>query len=489
MTETEQTPTLPERGKGYDLASRPLLHEIDGSRSYQLDLQKASVDLYDRLRTNPDVKANIGKPVIVDDKQRTALPAFPSGSRTVNLGMMEHLLHSLSYFASHLSERVKYIGVPLNQKSYRRSGRYSHLGLRAAQRVVYGLHILKLEEEPFLEIVPGTFDRTQGQGQVTRVRASKPALDWLIQKGLIFPNHPFYPKQKYDFAYHLQIKRKVPRPRKAKQVKRPKDATEKEILHRPLHGTERILPTSLKLLKKARLSLPLPDYAFYENHWDWKERRSKLVGKRNARLFRSFSGKDGRGGRIYGHWVQLLPSEARKHLTFNRQPSVELDYSSMQLALLYHLHNTPMPEGELYEIPGTYWPREACKAVLRISVGSFSKIETVEALAKELLSMRLRAGKAGELYEAFWDRHDAVRPHTDGSSPAWVELQALDAQIALKVLCYLAEQEIPAVPIHDSFIVPAKYEAECREAMEKGFADYAPGISVAIKSTADTAIG
>ena len=148
-----------------------------------------------------------------------------------------------------------------------------------------------------------------------------------------------------------------------------------------------------------------------------------------------------------------------------------------------------MPEGELYKIPGTHWPREACKAVLRISVGSFSRVEAVKALAKELLAMRLKADRAGELYDVFWEQHDAVRPHTDGSSPAWVKLQSLDAQIALKVLCYLAEQDIPAVPIHDSFIVPAKYEAECREAMKKGFADYAPGISVMIKSTADTSAG
>ncbi|WP_276155853.1 hypothetical protein [Sulfitobacter sp. KE35] len=174
----------------------------------------------------------------------------------------------------------------------------------------------------------------------------------------------------------------------------------------------------------------------------------------------------------------MLPAEARKHLTFRNQPSVELGYSSMQLALLYHLHGIPMPKGELCEIPGTRWPRKACKAVLRISVGSSSKTQTVKSLANELLAMRLKAGRADELYEAFWDNHAAVRPHSIGSDTPWEELQALEAEIALKVLCYLAELDIPAVPIHNSFIVPAKYEAECHEAMQKGFADCALGISV-----------
>ncbi|MEP5463271.1 MAG: hypothetical protein ABJP98_19625 [Marinobacter alexandrii] len=256
-------------------------------------------------------------------------------------------------------------------------------------------------------------------------------------------------------------------------------------MDRPLQGTEMVLPVSLALLKKAKLSLPLPDYAFYECHWDWGQKRSKLMAVRKADLYRSFSGEDGRGGRIYGHWVQMLPAEARKYLTFRNQHSVELDYSSMQLALLYHLHGIPMPQGELYEIPGTRWSREACKAVLRISVGSSSKTQTVKSLANELLAQRSKATKADELYEAFWGHHAAVRPHGTGSDAPWEELQAVEAKIALKVLCCLAQLNIPAVPIHDSFIVPAKYEAECHESMRKGFADYAPGISVMIKSSGE----
>ena len=60
------------------------------------------------------------------------------------------------------------------------------------------------------------------------------------------------------------------------------------------------------------------------------------------------------------------------------------------------------------------------QAVLRISGRSFSRVEAVKALAKELLAIRLKV----ELYEAFCDRHDAVKPHRDGSSPTWLELQA-----------------------------------------------------------------
>ncbi|MCZ4368782.1 hypothetical protein [Sulfitobacter dubius] len=438
-----------------------------------MKLKQSAEDLYDLIRKDGDVKANVGEPVVVNDKPRAVLTAFTPKNREANLLALEHILHSLSYIASHLSKQLRYIGIPLNQDGYGQATAYKHISFPAIQRVVYALHLFQLEDKPFLEIIPGTYDRTKGMGQVTRIEASRPALDWFTQKGLILPDHPNTPDQIYDpVPVHLRLK-----PFGQKEAKRG------DPLYRPLQGTEMVLPVSLASLKNAKLSLPLPDYAFYVDHWSWAEKRSKLMATRRADLYRSFSGEDGRGGRIYGHWVQMLPADARQYLTFRNQSSVELDYSSMQLALLYHLHGIPMPEGELYEIPGTRWSREACKAVLRISVGSSSKTQTVKSLANELLAMRLKASRADELYEAFWDHHVAVRPHTPGSDAPWLELQAIEAKITLKVLCYLAQQNIPAVPIHDSFLVPAKYEAECHDAMRKGFADYAHGISVMIKST------
>ena len=468
---------LPERGKGYDLASHNLLPKVDGSKPYKLKLKKASKDLYNLLRKDGDVLANVGKRVVVNDKPRAVLTAFTPKNRDANLLALEHILHSLSYIASHLSKQLRYIGIPLNQDGYGKTSPYKHLSFPAVQRVVYALHLFLLDSKPFVGIIPGTYDRTKGTGQVTRIETCRPALDWLTQKCLILPDHPNTPEQIYDpVPVHLRLKPFAQT-----------DAKRGDPMDRPLQGTEMVLPVSLALLKKAKLSLPLPNYAFYVDHWSWSEKRSKLMATRRADLYRSFSGEDGRGGRIYGHWVQMLPAEARKHLTFRNQPSVELDYSSMQLALLYHLHSIPMPEGELYEVPGTSWSRDACKAVLRISVGSSSKTQTVASLRNELMAQRSKTARAEELYEAFWSHHGAVRPHRTGSDAPWLKLQALEAKITLKVLCYLAEFGIPAVPIHDSFLVPAKYEAECYDAMERGFTDYAPSIAVSIKSTSDVA--
>lgn len=282
--------SLPERGKGYDLASHNLLPKVAGSKAYKQKLKQAAEDLYDLLREDGDVSANVGKPVVVNGKPRAVLTAFTPRNREANLLALEHILHSLSYIASHLSKQLRYIGIPLNQGGYGKTGAYAHLSFPAVQRMVYALHLFQPEGKSFVDIIPGTYDRTKQMGQVTRIEASRPALDWLTRKGLILPDHPNIPDQLYDpVPVHLRLKPF------GQKVSKPGDP-----MDRPLQGTEMVLPVSLALLKKAKLSLPLPDYALYERHWDWKNDRSKLMATRKADLYRSFSGEDGRGGRIYG---------------------------------------------------------------------------------------------------------------------------------------------------------------------------------------------
>lgn len=46
MNEIEQPPTLPERDKGYDLASRGLLSQLQGSQSYRQNVHTASVETH-----------------------------------------------------------------------------------------------------------------------------------------------------------------------------------------------------------------------------------------------------------------------------------------------------------------------------------------------------------------------------------------------------------------------------------------------------------
>ena len=50
-----------------------------------------------------------------------------------------------------------------------------------------------------------------------------------------------------------------------------------------------------------------------------------------------------------------------------------------------------------------------------------------------------------------------------------LKLQNLDSQIAERVLMAMTERQIPCLPVHDSFIVPARHEAKLREAMMRSY--------------------
>jgi len=52
-----------------------------------------------------------------------------------------------------------------------------------------------------------------------------------------------------------------------------------------------------------------------------------------------------------------------------------------------------------------------------------------------------------------------------------LQLQYLDSQIAEAVMLILMKQDVPCLPIHDSFIVPRDKAAQLRQAMQVAFAD------------------
>ena len=61
-------------------------------------------------------------------------------------------------------------------------------------------------------------------------------------------------------------------------------------------------------------------------------------------LYRVFNNNDfGQGGRFYGGWWQNIKSDYRKFITINWYPIKEVDYSGMQVAMLYAM------EGDLLD--------------------------------------------------------------------------------------------------------------------------------------------
>jgi hypothetical protein len=222
------------------------------------------------------------------------------------------------------------------------------------------------------------------------------------------------------------------------------------------------------------LDFNYPNYRAFIENWNFKEGRSQLQHMNGDQLYRQFTDEDGSAGRLYGHWVQNCPSTLRQYLTFNRLETVELDYSSMQLYLLYGLAGASVPEGDLYQI-GKF-DRHWAKAVLTKSVGAETQDIAVNALRKDMQENDAQMlTKAQILFDQFWERHGAVKPLIF-QDQIWKQLQYLDSTIALRVLERLMRQNITCVPIHDSFIVQSRYKNDLEIAMRDAFQSVFPKI-------------
>lgn len=161
--------------------------------------------------------------------------------------------------------------------------------------------------------------------------------------------------------------------------------------------------------------------------------------------------------------MQNVKSALRQYMTIGGQPTTET-----------------VPDGDLYEIKGQN--RDWMKAVLSASLGVATRDEALGALRRNLVEANLaRAGRAEAMYDTFWDQHSRVYPHGEGAEALWGKLQYADSQIALRVLHYMLEQDVPAIPIHDSFIVQEQHWEKLHKAMRTAWRDFWPRTGIKIK--------
>lgn len=348
-------------------------------------------------------------------------------------------------------------------------GKYPLKRNRLAQ-MVYALAALHADYAPWVRLYAGRHDDASGNGFVTRLEPLTPIKDCLVRHQLVFAGHP-----------QLEMK---PNGRKETSLLFVNVASEgekeadKQPLDRDLSYSEAVLPLLNKKLIKQQLTLQLPDYAAYQRHSNEREGISRLIMAGSKQLHRAFRFEDGKAGRLYGHFVQQLPSDARQCLQIDRQPVVELDYSAMQLVMLYAAHDLLVPEGDLYELAGG--SRDVMKTVLIRSVGNATKDKTVQSLKGFLAKNDMDHNRAEALYDQFWTIHGAVCPH-DAEQGPWPLLQNIDSEIALRVLRLLFDQGIDAIPIHDSFIVKARSKDALEAAMQQAWKERYPNTEILIK--------
>lgn len=185
---------------------------------------------------------------------------------------------------------------------------------------------------------------------------------------------------------------------------------------------------------------------------------------------RVFSGSFRRGGRWYGPFWQGLPSRIREGgLRIDGERVIELDYRACHFRILCRLARVEEPEHDPFSIPP--FVRSEIKLGFNILLNASHPKVALCAIAGELAS-------GGEDWEMAKARSRLLLEAVIAAFPAFanywntcfgLRLQYLDSEVCGRVLEMLRKESIPALSVHDSFIVAARHANTLAEIMREGF--------------------
>jgi|CEGF01.1.fsa_nt_gi hypothetical protein len=174
----------------------------------------------------------------------------------------------------------------------------------------------------------------------------------------------------------------------------------------------------------------------------------------STQLRRIFSrGSLQQGGRFYGGWWQQLPEKYRAHITINGEKTVEVDFSSVAFTILYAARGYYIEDGsDPYDIGLSDWQgkddtrRKVIKVFMNAMINDDKGTYRLPADLQAKIGMSHQQLKTEVLRQ-----HSAIADDLVAGKGLWAQFK--DSQIAFSVMESLAQQGIPVLPIHDSFIV------------------------------------
>lgn len=376
-----------------------------------------------------------------------------------------------NFLQSHLN-----IQVDRSNDGYRRdSFNPSKLNARSIRKVV---NFLRYRKPAFIEISGGNYDHLTENGYTTQLRETNEFLDFLIK--IINEKRPIrcdiYPITRSIFnieeytMLHSDLFDISPVP-----SIRLREGSSKErssfIKFTETDQTRRMEENIIEynsFIEKQWIDLFVTGKEFGDIQRDIEEKIDDF-GEREPsaflvdlvsgrRLYRVFNnGRFTDGGRFYGGWWQSIRSDYRRFITINGTPTVEVDFSSMQVAMLYAMFAQDLKE-DAYAIEGVdpSYRDLIKKATLKL----INATGRLRAPLKSELPPNLTWE---ELQSAIRERHAPIAEFL--GSGEGIRLQRLDSDIAEDIMMSMLGKNIVALPVHDSFFVPEGHEDELRDAM------------------------
>lgn len=185
-------------------------------------------------------------------------------------------------------------------------------------------------------------------------------------------------------------------------------------------------------------------------------------------LYRVFAqGSLTKGGRFYGGWWQHVRRHVRPRILINGFRTIELDFDSLALHMLYAKEGLSPPVGDHYDLGFGFASKDDPRRALvkKYVIAIINDEDGRYRLSQDELNL-LGTSMAG-LQRRLAMKHAAITRYF--GSGIGVELQLLDAQIAEYVMLEFLDLGEVCLPIHDSFIVRAGLQSQLKDVMSAGY--------------------
>jgi len=333
------------------------------------------------------------------------------------------------------------LAMPMSQEDFSKSSAYDlPFGYRIINRLVHAALDLG-----FCAVELGQYN-PQGKGRITRLRPAGRLLDHFEHKGIEWTLiEPPSKKSSIILARSKGGKDRIFVDRRSsKDVPRMQDNLYKINSYLSQQCIYIDLPNAaLNSGRFQKKNLNVDEFKY-----DYEEKRSSLCMQQifQKRIFAQNSLE--RGGRFYGGWWQMIPSQLRRRVMINGDRTAECDYSGLIFSLLYARNGTPLTEDPYdlgSQLTGTKNKRGLVKkfmiALLNDQSGGYrlSKYELNQLGISHY-----------QLEKLVHKKHKRIK-HYFGSGIG-LEMQYVDSEMAEQVMLRMNKAGEVCLPIHDSFI-------------------------------------
>lgn len=190
------------------------------------------------------------------------------------------------------------------------------------------------------------------------------------------------------------------------------------------------------------------------------QKKFTLYGRLHTRGYRHFQG---------------MSEDQRLGVKINDESVVELDYSGLHPRLLYAAEGVQFNEDPYSVVFDDFRARPFLKAILLYMLNAKDWTQAERAANNWLYKnhseratlKKIGITRARPIMEAFFEAHKPIAGYFCKGKETGLHTMNKDARIALDVVNHFAKQGKPIMPVHDSFVVQARYKDELLQVMNQ----------------------